>query len=638
MPPKNAILETTAISRPRAPDMIPGYRLEKLVGKGGMGEVHRAIQLSLGRTVAVKLLSPELAKDPSFVARFEKEAAALAALSHPHIVSIVEKGKTASTYYLVMEFVDGPSLREVMRSPLLDPLSSLKMALEICRAIDYAHNRGIIHRDLKPENILFDEQAGGIAKVTDFGLAAFADPDSSSTPGPGGFNMTETHVSMGTLSYMAPEQRVDAKSADHRADIYTLGVILYELLVGEIPVGSYDAPSDRNPELDKRLDDIVARCLKPMPADRFQKLSELIADLEPLVPVSFSQIPREVSKLDRLKMRVRRAVTRAGRIAALSLVVWATGIVGLAMWRHQHRPPPRGLAGEAMASVVDPQGILTVPGRLDESVLQRWVTFLGEGPDKVALVARGRPVLTDPKARVLSFGEGAEDSTPGHAYLDVGKQGEAITFEADVLTRPQHTGFFGTLKSLISGHSPDAQTALLLMGDPGRYVAIVLTGPAGAAALEWALGEKRGTTLGANSGREGTPTHVELLIDRDGELRAFAGSDKDRRQVGEPVSLGTDWRAHFGRTPRAAIGCLDGDCQFTRVQLAVARQGRAPPPPPVLTSPEPAAGAPASPALSPPTKSAVAQKGKGGTRKVSTASAAKKRSRGVSSKKSRHAR
>src|SRR5689334_22723087 len=129
-----ASLDTTAISRPRTADSISGYRLEKLVGVGGMGEVHRATQLSLNRTVAVKLLNPELAKDPSFVARFQKEAAALATLSHPNIVSILEKGQSGDTYYLVMEYVDGQSLREVIRGLLLSPQEGLRIMLEICRA------------------------------------------------------------------------------------------------------------------------------------------------------------------------------------------------------------------------------------------------------------------------------------------------------------------------------------------------------------------------------------------------------------------------------------------------------------------------------------------------------------------------
>src|SRR5687768_16836963 len=130
---------------------IPGYRLEGFIGRGGMGEVHRATQLSLGRVVAIKLLSPALAGDQAFVARFEKEAATLAALSHPNIVTIVDKGATSFTYYLVMEHVSGPSLREIMAQPERDPIATIRMFLDICRGVEHAHRRSIIHRDLKPE-------------------------------------------------------------------------------------------------------------------------------------------------------------------------------------------------------------------------------------------------------------------------------------------------------------------------------------------------------------------------------------------------------------------------------------------------------------------------------------------------------
>src|SRR5215831_12483937 len=130
--------DPTIVARPSAPNLIPGYRLEALIGQGGMGQVYRATQLSLGRTVAIKLLSTELAKDNSFVARFDKEAAALAALSHPNIVLILDKGRAAETYFLVMEHIDGSSLRQVMRSPTApDAGASLRAALQICRAMEY---------------------------------------------------------------------------------------------------------------------------------------------------------------------------------------------------------------------------------------------------------------------------------------------------------------------------------------------------------------------------------------------------------------------------------------------------------------------------------------------------------------------
>src|SRR6478736_6197519 len=137
-----------------------------------------------------------------------------------------------------------------MRSPLLDIPGALRIIMEIARAIDYAHSRGVVHRDLKPENILFDEQAGGIVKVTDFGLAGFLDDDS------GRFALTDVNVSMGTFAYMAPEQRTNASKADHRADLYALGVVLYELLTGELPAGSFAPPSDKRDGIDKRFDAI----------------------------------------------------------------------------------------------------------------------------------------------------------------------------------------------------------------------------------------------------------------------------------------------------------------------------------------------------------------------------------------------
>ena len=271
----------TAISRKSEPPTIPGYELKQLVGRGGMGEVHMATQLSLQRTVAVKLLKHELAKDDQFVGRFEKEGAALASLRHPQIVSIVDRGKAGDTYYLVMEFVDGPSLREKMRDANFDQDRALMTMLLVARAIEYAHGRGVIHRDLKPENILFDEQAGGIPKVTDFGLAGLDE-----SFGPQQRNLTQTHVSMGTASYMPPEQSIDAKSAGPRADLYSLGVMIYETLTGELPVGQFDPPSMKKPGLDKRLDAIVARCLKPNPDDRYPSASALIADLEKVVQLN----------------------------------------------------------------------------------------------------------------------------------------------------------------------------------------------------------------------------------------------------------------------------------------------------------------------------------------------------------------
>lgn len=257
------------------PDVrLPGYELERLLGRGGMGEVWRAKQVSLGRTVAVKLLPEDLAQDREFVARFEKEATALASLSHPNIIQIIDRGEAGGHYYFVMEYVDGKSLRERMGGKPLVQADAIRFITQILRAVEAAHEGGIIHRDLKPENILLDGR--GHAKVADFGLAGMRSGDERK------HQLTGTSVAMGTLNYMAPEQRRDARNVDHRADLYSVGVILYELLTGDLPVGRFKNPSERVPGCDARLDDIVARLLETEPADRCESASWALAALEPL--------------------------------------------------------------------------------------------------------------------------------------------------------------------------------------------------------------------------------------------------------------------------------------------------------------------------------------------------------------------
>ncbi|HYV48734.1 MAG TPA: serine/threonine-protein kinase [Myxococcaceae bacterium] len=596
-----ATIESTAISRPRPPDLIPGYSLEKLVGKGGMGEVYKGIQLSLGRTVAVKLLAPELAHDKSFVTRFEKEAAALATLSHPHIVSIVDKGKHKDTYYLVMEFVDGASLREMMRGPLLDTTSALKIGMDICRAIEYAHGRGVIHRDLKPENILFDEQAGGIPKVSDFGLAAFSQTDQA----PSKFNVTETHVSMGTLSYMAPEQRVDAKSADHRADIYSLGVILYELAVGEVPVGNYDPPSHKKNGVDKRLDGIVARCLKPDPADRYQSVSELILDMEPLVPVSFSQRPRKLSPVERAKLAVDRAVRRVMRIAAIALVAAAALVLGAAALRSGTERSAQVSNAEALTADLSSKGAVTTPGRIAEEKDLRTVT-VGDGPDSITWVVAGRAISSE--GRGIKFTPPGTKSSVGRASLDSEVDGVQLDLSAEASTQVATGGVMGLVKRVVLGAQSEPRSAVALYGSPGRYVALVVSGAGEPVALEIALGDqKHFTTLGPPSPKDGT-AHLELSIDRKGELLAFATLGRDKRAVGQPVSLGPGWKKLFGKAPAPSLTCIEGGCEFRKISYEILREPTAPPSPPLASvdPPKPPEVKPASgttkPPLTPPKK------------------------------------
>ncbi|HEX5745480.1 MAG TPA: serine/threonine-protein kinase [Archangium sp.] len=275
---------------------LPGYELVRVLGRGGMGEVWLARQQSLRRMVAVKILPPRLAKDPEFVTRFDKEATALAALNHPNIVQIIDRGVAGEHYYFVMEYVEGRSLRDVMRE--LSPPEALRVALQVARAIECAHDKDIIHRDLKPENILLDGR--GHVKVADFGLAGIRRPDSR-------LQLTATAVAMGTLNYMAPEQRRDAKNVDGRADLFSFGVVLYEMLTGEVPVGRFKLPSERVQGLDARVDAVVARLLENEPEARFPKAAEVCQALEGLV--SSTSLPpgalRAQEELSPVRSRLR---------------------------------------------------------------------------------------------------------------------------------------------------------------------------------------------------------------------------------------------------------------------------------------------------------------------------------------------
>jgi tRNA A-37 threonylcarbamoyl transferase component Bud32 len=247
--------------------MLGQYRIEAFIGRGGMGSVYRAKHSMLQRDVAIKVLPPKFAKDPEFVQRFKREALALANLSHPNIVAIHDMGVQGEIYFFVMEYVDGLNLRDVLEKKKLPPDQALKIVPQLCEALEYAHSKNIIHRDIKPENIIVDR--AGLAKIADFGLAKIVKGETATS-----VPLTQTNVVMGTVEYMAPEQREALKYVDHRADIYSMGVVLYEMLTGELPVGKFDLPS-RRVAIDVRIDDIVLKALEKEPDRRYQRASHL---------------------------------------------------------------------------------------------------------------------------------------------------------------------------------------------------------------------------------------------------------------------------------------------------------------------------------------------------------------------------
>jgi predicted Ser/Thr protein kinase len=257
---------------------FPQLEILECLGRGGMGVVYRARQKSLNRFVALKLLAPERVRDIKFAERFAREAQALAALNHPNIVTIYDFGLAGGFYFLLMEFVDGVNLRQLLRSRKFTPEEALAIVPPLCDALQFAHDRGIVHRDIKPENLLLDKS--GRVKVADFGIARMLGAVNGVGDG-GGTVASEnaTQSAVGTPGYSAPEQMNNPQRVDSRADIYSLGVVFYEMLTGELP-GRLLEPPSRKVQIDVRLDEVVLRALEKKPELRYQQASAFKTQVE----------------------------------------------------------------------------------------------------------------------------------------------------------------------------------------------------------------------------------------------------------------------------------------------------------------------------------------------------------------------
>lgn len=276
--PATATSEIPSIERIAA--AFPQLEILELIGRGGMGFVFKARQPHLDRFVALKLLPDKLAKDALFAERFNREGRVLAKLNHPNIVSVFDFGQTGGFYYLTMEYVDGVNLRQAMRAGRFSPAEALALVPKVCEALQYAHEQGILHRDIKPENILLDTK--GRVKIADFGIAKLVGEDQPN------ITLTNTGAALGTPHYMAPEQLEKPATVDHRADIYSLGVVFYEMLTGELPIGRFAAPSSKTP-VNSTVDDVVFRTLEKDRERRFQSAGEMRTQVEHLGTGAFEQ-------------------------------------------------------------------------------------------------------------------------------------------------------------------------------------------------------------------------------------------------------------------------------------------------------------------------------------------------------------
>ncbi len=271
----------------RLAELFPSLEIIELIGAGGMGAVYKARQSGLDRLVAIKILPEEFGHDVKFALRFTREARTLAKLSHPNIVSVHEFGKVEDTYYFLMEFVEGSTLRDVVKAGQLAPKHALAIVPHLCDALQYAHDQGIVHRDIKPENILIAKD--GVVKIADFGLSRMLGNENQQE------KLTGTHQIMGTPRYMAPEQLEGDHGVDHRADIYSLGVVFYEMLTGELPIGRFAAPS-KKVEIDVRLDEVVLRTLEKEPGRRYQHASQIKSDVQTITSTNDPSLAHTVSQ------------------------------------------------------------------------------------------------------------------------------------------------------------------------------------------------------------------------------------------------------------------------------------------------------------------------------------------------------
>jgi len=250
--------------------LLPQFEVHDLLGQGGMGAVFKARHRQKRRWVALKLLFPRPSAEHAFAERFAREARALESLHHPNIVALHESGEVQGRLFLAMEYVDGRTLRDLLRTGQLAPATTFEIVRQLCDALEAAHAQGFVHRDIKPENLLLNNL--GTVKLADFGLAKLRSLELPQR------TLTGELETMGTPHYMAPEQIENPRSVDQRADIFSLGVLFYELLTGELPLGRFPPPSKLS-SIDSRIDELILRALDKSPARRQQSAAQFRAEL-----------------------------------------------------------------------------------------------------------------------------------------------------------------------------------------------------------------------------------------------------------------------------------------------------------------------------------------------------------------------
>jgi eukaryotic-like serine/threonine-protein kinase len=457
-------------------DLIAGrYELGEVLGSGGMSSVYRAFDTLLERNVALKILHPQYLGDDDHVERFRREARSVAQLSHPNVVTVIDRGEDAGREYIVFELVDGDDLKELVeRGGPLSVRRVLELGLEVGRALAFAHAQGLVHRDVKPQNVLLD--ADGRAKVTDFGIARSL----------GTASTTETGTVLGTSHYIAPEQ-ARGERVDALTDVYSFGAVLYELLAGDVPFPgdsfltvamkhvNEPVPNvlDRRPDVPLRLASLVERCLAKEPVDRPASMDEVVGELEACLADLDAKEDGEATMIVRTpaaappRRRRRRERRRVPLLPLLAAALVAAALVGGYLLVRDDDG-----AGSAAAGPVQLQGIASYDPDGDEE----------EHSERVQDATDQDPSTYWTTETYQAF------SKPGVGLvLDAGKPSEpeqlAVTTDTPGFTAEIRAGDSpdGPFEIVAGGKSVGASTVWDLDGPAARYYVVWITGLDGVA-------------------------------------------------------------------------------------------------------------------------------------------------------------
>jgi serine/threonine protein kinase len=471
------------------------YELEELVGTGGMSSVYKARDRLLERNVALKVLHPHYSDDAEYVERFRREARAVAQLSHPHIVTVIDRGEDGGQQFIVFEFIDGENLKQLIgRIGPLPVRRAVELALEIADALAFAHDHGLVHRDVKPQNVLLTPD--GDAKVTDFGIARSLDVEQG---------VTQTGTVLGTSNYLSPEQ-ASGRPVTPATDVYSLGVVLYELLTGDVPfpgenfvavaMKHLNEPppdlSERRPDVPLRLVAAVERALEKDPLRRFQSMGAFASELrqclvdtrsadeertfiatspKPMSPVLTSPVLTSPGlKQSRPPHRVR-ATRRRWPLVVLVLLVAAAAIVAgiLALGGSKGKKP--SAPGGSVLRVVplsgvtgyDPEGTggehdADAAKATDHDPATYWRTETYDSPDFGGLGKSGVGLVVDAGGPIALSSVTVTSDTPG--------------FTAQIQEGSSSTGPFVPDSSI---RTVNGRTTFTLDGKSGRYYVVWIT-------------------------------------------------------------------------------------------------------------------------------------------------------------------